>query len=109
MEELSTGKFHCSPLLGSIRNLWNIGGAVGLFRLDTSKFDHLGPLLGVVGNKLPEIGGRARKDRALLDEACPDARIGKTRVDLPIELVDDLGGRVLGRTYAEPGARLVAR
>ena len=35
--------------------------------------------------------------------------IGEARVDLLVEPVDDLGGRVLGRADAIPAARLVAR
>ena len=35
--------------------------------------------------------------------------VGEAGVDLLVELVDDLGRRVLGRANAVPGARLVAR
>ena len=38
-----------------------------------------------------------------------DLGIGESRVDLLVELVDDLGGRVPRRANAEPRARLVAR
>ena len=38
----------------------------------------------------------------------PMRGIGKARVDLLIELVDNLGGRVLGHTDADPEASLIA-
>ena len=62
-----------------------------------AELDHLGPLLGFVGDELAEVGGRAREHvpprsarRAFIlgsASAC---------IDLPVELVDNLGGRVLG-------------
>src|SRR5262249_33403889 len=42
--------------------LWNVRAAS--FRLDVGSPDHLGPLLGVVGDEPAEIGGRAGKQRA---------------------------------------------
>jgi hypothetical protein len=36
----------------------------GSFRLDARKLHHLGPLFGVIGDELSEIGGRANKHRA---------------------------------------------
>jgi hypothetical protein len=38
----------------------------------------------------------------------PTRGIGEVRVDLLIELVDNLGGRVLGHTDADPEASLIA-
>src|SRR5262245_33445304 len=46
------------------------------FRLDARELDHLGPLLGFVGNEFPEIGGRERDHGA--------AEVGKPRLDLGI-------------------------
>src|SRR5262245_54398196 len=37
---------------------------IGSLRLDVGRPDHLGPLLGLVGDELAEVGGRARKRRA---------------------------------------------
>ena len=43
-------------------NLWNVGATgVDLFGLDVARLDHLGPLLGFVGNELCEVGRRARE------------------------------------------------
>ena len=41
------------------RDLWNIrrGRRTALLRLDVGRPDHLGPLLGFVGDKLAEVGG----------------------------------------------------
>src|SRR6266540_776237 len=38
-----------------------------------------------------------------------DRGVGEAGIDLPIELVNNVGGRVLGRADAEPLARLIAR
>src|SRR4029453_19676239 len=78
--------------------------------LDPHRLDHLGPFLGFVGNELAKIGGRARKRRAAqVSETGLYFWIGETDVDLPIELVDDFSGRVLGRTDTRPGAGFVPR
>ena len=67
----------------------------GSLRLDARELDHLGPFLGIVGDELAEVSGRAGKhrppksaSRALI------VGIGKAGVDLLVELVDDLSGRV---------------
>src|SRR5262245_38627345 len=52
---------------------WPIRGSV---RLDARELDHLGPLLGFLGNEFPEIGGRERDHGA--------AEVGKPRLDLGI-------------------------
>jgi hypothetical protein len=39
-------------------------GRRGSVRLGAGKLDHLGPLLGLFGNELAEVAGRARKGRA---------------------------------------------
>src|SRR5262245_60863694 len=77
------------------------------FRLDVGCADHLAPFLGVVGDELGEVSGRAHKRRAA-EVGEPRFHIGvcKGRVDLVVELVDDLNRRVLGRADAEPEARL---
>src|SRR5215470_8133285 len=79
-------------------------------RLDVEGPDEFAPLLRFVGDELAKVGGRVcehvatqiRKPRLHLG-------IGKGRVDLRVELVDDLGGRSLRCAKAVPGTRLVAR
>src|SRR5262245_35662280 len=56
--------------------LWNILPIRGSVRLDARELDHLGPLLGFLGNEFPEIGGRERDHGA--------AALGKPRLDLGI-------------------------
>src|SRR3984893_2569528 len=80
------------------------------FRLGAGKSDHLGPLIGFFGDEPSEVGRRARqRDAAQVGNPRLPLGISKTRVDFPVELVDDFGGRVPGCAGAEPGARLVAR
>src|SRR5262249_14928496 len=81
----------------------------GSLRLDVEGPDHLAPLLGVVGDELAEVGGRDDKRRASkVGKPCSHLGIGEARVDLPVELVNDLGRRGLRCADAVPGARLVA-
>src|SRR5215831_13319601 len=47
-----------------------------LVGFDIGRPDHFAPLLGLVGDKLTEVAGRARKDAA--------AEVGKPRLDLGI-------------------------
>src|SRR6516162_4161373 len=66
-------------------------------RLDACELDHLAPLLGFVCDELAKVGGRACKHRrAEVSNARLHLGIGEARVDLLVELVNDLGGRVLG-------------
>ena len=52
---------------------------------------------------LPKSAGEPGKHRAAqVGEPRLDLGIGEGRVDLLVELVDDLGGRVPGRADAEP-------
>src|SRR5215510_11988398 len=79
-------------------------------RLDLGRADHLTPLLGFVGDELAEIGGRERKLSAtFVGKPRLYFEIGESGVDFPVEPIDDLGGRVVGRAHAKPGARLIAR
>jgi hypothetical protein len=75
-------------------------------RLDARRPDHLAPLLGLLSNVLAEVAGRTWKHSA--------AKVGKPRVhlgvcegrvDLLVELVEDLGRRALGGADAEPETR----
>src|SRR5215470_10700530 len=78
--------------------------------LDARELHDLGPLQGVFGDELAEIGNRSPQPRkAKVGKPRFHLVIGKSRVDLAVELVDDLGRRVLGRGKAQPGARLETR
>src|SRR5215475_6529452 len=44
--------------------LWNVRAFSASVRLDAGEPDHLGPLLGFVGDKLAELGRRSRQRRA---------------------------------------------
>src|SRR5207249_4502581 len=77
----------------------------GSLRLDARELDYLGPLLGFVRKELAVVGGRARNRRAaLFGKPRLDLRIGKARVDLTIQLIDDFGRRVLGGAKSQPSA-----
>src|SRR5262245_64230831 len=78
--------------------------------LHAREFDDLGPLLCFLGDELSEGGGRPGKHRG--------AQFGKARLHswfcengiyLPVEFVDDIGGRVTGRADAMKSACFVAR
>src|SRR5262249_20909589 len=86
-----------------------IGTAVSV-GLDVGGPDHLAPFVGFFGDQLAELGRRSRQRRAAeVSETGLHLRIGESRVDLFVELVDDLGRR--GPWYAEavPITHLVAR
>src|SRR5262245_45120468 len=79
-------------------------------RLDVSRADHRAPLLSFVDDQLIEVGGRAWKcGDAQLSKTCLHLGIGESRIDLLVELVNNLGRRVFRRANARPEARLVAR
>src|SRR5262245_5054587 len=60
-------------------------------RLDIGRPDHPRPLLGVIGDELGEVGGRARKHRATkVGKARLHLRIVESRVNFLIELVNNL-------------------
>ena len=71
-----------------------------LLWLDVGRPDHLGPLLSVIGNEFAEGSGRPRQRR---DGQIVKPRfqfgIGKSSINLPVQLVDDISGGVLG--YAD--------
>src|SRR5262249_1016614 len=65
-------------------------------RLDAGIVNHLAPLLSFVRDELAEVGSRAWKcGGAPLGKPRLHVGIGKSRVDLRVELVDDFGGRAL--------------
>src|SRR5215467_15346108 len=97
---------------GAVRRTKRYGMSVqiaGSLRLDAGGLDHLAPFLGFLGDELAKIGGRARKHRAAqVSKPRFEPGIGKASVDLLVELLDDVSRRALGRTDAEPAARLAA-
>src|SRR5215472_7630383 len=71
--------------------------------------DHLGPLL-ICGDESAQVDRRACKHRVTeVGDSRLDAGISETRIDLLVERVDDLDGRVPGSTDPCPTDRLVAR
>ena len=59
-----------------------------MLRLDVGRPDYFGPLLGVVGDELSEVAGRARKHRAAkLGKPRRQLWIGEGDVDFFVELV----------------------
>src|SRR5580700_12320761 len=79
-----------------------------LFRLEAGGPHHLAPLLGFRRDEAAERGGRTRERLAAdVGEARFHLGVGKRRVDLLVEPVDDLGRRIARRGQAIPLARLV--
>ena len=61
----------------------------------------LPPFRGFVGDELAKLGRRhGHRNAANVGEPCPDLRIGETRIDLLVELVDHVGRRA--RRCADP-------
>jgi len=53
--------------------------------LDVGRPDHLAPFLGVVGDKLGEVGGRTGKHRcAQIGKSCLDLGIGEGGIDFAV-------------------------
>src|SRR5262245_6812057 len=78
--------------------------------LDVGGPDDLGPFLGFLGEELAVFGRRERKRRvAEVGNPRPNPGIGEAGVDLAIEPVDDLDGRVARRAKALGPARLETR
>src|SRR5262245_23162122 len=70
---------------------------------EAGKLDDLGPLIGVVRNEVTELGRRARKRGAT--QVCQprlELGIGKHRVDLRVELLDDSAGGALRHSSRSP-------
>src|SRR5215831_18808524 len=79
-------------------------------RLDVGGPDHLAPFLGFLGDQLSELSRRSRQRRAAeVSETGLHLRVVESRVDLLVELVDDLGRRGLRCAEAVPNTPLVAR
>src|SRR5258705_6597235 len=76
---------------------------------DVGRSDHLAPLLDFLRDELSEIGGRAAEHRAVqVGKPRLHLGVGEARIDLLVELVDDLGGRGLWVAEAQQRARFVA-
>src|SRR5215471_16039099 len=98
-----------TAVIAAIRGTGFMERSAASIRLSPRELDHLGPLLGFLSDELAEVGRREReRGVAEVGNPRPDPRIGEARVDLPVELVDHLNGRIPGRTDAVPRARLVA-
>src|SRR5262249_33734181 len=85
------------------RTLWSL-------RLDVGRHDHLAPFLGFVGDELAEIGRRASKHRAAqIGKPCFEFWICNADIDFLVQSFDELCGRALRSTNAEPCTCLVVR
>jgi hypothetical protein len=103
-----------SPIRPPSRARGGVGPRVaerrGSIRLGARKLDHLASLLSFVDHELPEVGGRAPNHHAAqVGKARLHLGIGESSVDLHVELVDDLGGRVLWRADAERSSHAATR
>ena len=86
------------------------GDEDSLFCLDVVSPDHLAPLLGFVGDELSKISRRTRKHRTgEVSKPRLHLGVGEARIDLMVELLDNLDRRILGRSETELGTRLEAR
>src|SRR5262252_2666159 len=77
-------------VLSSWSSSHSLNGNYRLLRLDAGKLDHLCPLLGLLGDELAEVGGRAgHHGAAQVGKPRLHLGIAESRVDLPVEPVDD--------------------
>jgi hypothetical protein len=78
--------------------------------IEVGKFDQLGPLFGIRGDELGELRGRIRRhhQRAEIQQAPLDRRIGDRGVDRRVERVDNCRGRTFRRAKTDPAERLIA-
>src|SRR5262245_29008124 len=72
-------------------------------RLDAGGLDHLGPLLGFLGDELSELDW-CHRQRHTADFGQARYHFGITQhgIHFAIELLDDVSGRILGHPYAVP-------
>src|SRR6516162_1960338 len=98
------------PRQSRVTGSWEIDGGLASLRLDVEGPDEFAPLLRFVGDELAKVSGRAWKHAASqIGKPRFELGIGEGRVDLFVELFDDVGGRVPGSTDAEPRADFIAR
>src|SRR4029450_6689557 len=92
VEEPSTASI---AVIAAIRRTAGYGISVriaGSFRLNAGGLDHFGPPLGIVGDELAEVGGRAgQHGTAQISEPGLDFGISQARIDLFVEIVNNLG------------------
>src|SRR5262245_58800270 len=80
------------------------------FRFEARELHNLCPLFCVFRNEFAELGGRAQKRRSA--QGCQSGlehRLGERRVDLPIELVDNIAWGAPRRADTTPVTCLEAR
>jgi hypothetical protein len=88
------------------RDLWNVGAS---FRPDAGKPDHLAPLLDFIGYELSKVGGGARKHRSSqIGKAFLHVGIGKSGIDLLVELLNNVCGRGFGHDDPIPASRMMS-
>ena len=81
----------------------------GSVRLDACELDHLGPFLDFVGDELFKVGGGTREHRgSQVGEAFLHVGIGKSGIDLLVELLDNLRGRGFGHDDPVPASPTIA-
>src|SRR5262245_7248819 len=81
----------------------------GSICLDACELHHLAPFLGFVGDEFPEFsGGHKCRLEAHVEEAHLHLRIGNDCVELVVEPVNNVGGRIFWGANTLPTARLVA-
>src|SRR5262245_63792311 len=101
--------FAPSPARFAERALWNIARD-RLPWLDVGRYNHLAPFLGFVGDEFAEISGRAWKHRAAqIGKPCFEFWIRNADIDFLVQSLDELYGRALRSTNAEPCTCLVVR
>src|SRR6516165_5462919 len=82
----------------------------GSVRPDARELHHLGPFLNVFSNELAKLSGGTRKRRvAKVCNPRSHRGIGENSIDLLVEFLDDIGGRIFWRADTQPRARIIAR
>src|SRR5262249_7455924 len=93
------------PDASQIETCGSPAGGIGLLRLDAGEFDDPAPLLDFILNELAKTFRRAgQKGAGQLDKPRLQFHVGEARIDLPVELIDDLGRRISRRANTVPGA-----
>src|SRR5713226_3727395 len=78
-------------------------------RLDAGELDYLGPFLDFVHNEPTKFGGRHRHwNGAQIRKLCLHLGVGEPRVDLLVELFNDLVRRVPGGADPLPASSLIS-
>ena len=101
---------HQRPAIRKMKGYGRSGYVRESVRPDARELHHLGPFLNVFGDELAELGGRTCKRRVA--KVCNPRfhrGIGENSIDLLVEFLDDIGGRILWRADTQPRARIIAR